>query len=103
MPLPRSDLYTGMLPADLILVCGVFSGISDVDISWTITHLPPLCAPGADSCSGQAPGAADLTPPSASGSSTRSSLSLVRVCHGQASAARRARISALIISVSASR
>jgi hypothetical protein len=39
--------YGGAVPADLVLVCGVFGNISDADIQATIGHLPGLCAPGA--------------------------------------------------------
>jgi hypothetical protein len=41
------DLYVGTLPADLVLVCGVFGNISDADIARTIAYMPQLCAPGA--------------------------------------------------------
>jgi hypothetical protein len=36
----------GALPADLVLVCGVFGNISDVDIRATVGMLPAICAPG---------------------------------------------------------
>lgn len=39
--------YDGAVPADIVLVCGVFGNISDNDIARTIDHLPMLCAPGA--------------------------------------------------------
>ena len=39
--------YEGAVPADLILVCGVYGNISDADIRTTIFHLPELAAPGA--------------------------------------------------------
>ena len=39
--------YAGAVPADVLLVCGVFGNISDDDIRATITHLPHLCAPDA--------------------------------------------------------
>jgi hypothetical protein len=42
-----SDSYAGAVPADLVLVCGVFGNISDDDMRRTITSLPELCAPGA--------------------------------------------------------
>jgi hypothetical protein len=35
------------LPADLILICGVFGNIPADDIRATIGHLPAFCAPGA--------------------------------------------------------
>jgi hypothetical protein len=42
-----TDAYAGAVPADLVLLCGVFGNISDADIANTIGHLPRLCAPGA--------------------------------------------------------
>jgi hypothetical protein len=39
--------YSDVLPADLVLVCGVFGNISETDIRATVTALPSLCAPGA--------------------------------------------------------
>jgi len=39
--------YAGAVPADVILVNGVFGNISDADILNTIETLPALCAPGA--------------------------------------------------------
>jgi hypothetical protein len=42
-----TDVYAGAVPADLVLVCGVFGNIRDDDIERTIHTLPSLCAPGA--------------------------------------------------------
>lgn len=42
-----TDAYHGAVPADLILLCGVFGNISKVDIANTIDHLPQLSAPQA--------------------------------------------------------
>ncbi|MGP4098841.1 SAM-dependent methyltransferase [Nonomuraea sp. KM90] len=39
--------YEGAVPADLVLVCGVFGNITDDDIRRTVATLPQLCAPGA--------------------------------------------------------
>jgi hypothetical protein len=39
--------YAGAVPADIVLVCGVFGNISDADMMHTIDELPTLCAPGA--------------------------------------------------------
>ena len=39
--------YAGAVPADLVLVCGVFGNISDADIEKTLRALPMFCAPGA--------------------------------------------------------
>ena len=38
--------YRGMVPANLVLLCGVFGNIGDEDIERTIAHCPQLCAPG---------------------------------------------------------
>jgi hypothetical protein len=42
-----TDAYAGALPADLILMCGVFGNITTDDIANTIGHIPQLCAPAA--------------------------------------------------------
>ena len=39
--------YAGHVPADLVLVCGVFGNVSASDISSTIEGLPGFCRPGA--------------------------------------------------------
>ena len=39
--------YEGMVPADVVLVCGVFGHVTDDDIRQTIHRLPELCAAGA--------------------------------------------------------
>lgn len=39
--------YAGAVPADLVLVCGVFGHATDDDIRRIVEHLPMLCAPGA--------------------------------------------------------
>ncbi|MBW8487600.1 SAM-dependent methyltransferase [Actinomadura parmotrematis] len=43
----RTAVYTGAIPADLVLACGVFGNIGDGDVRRTISILPQLCAPGA--------------------------------------------------------
>jgi hypothetical protein len=43
----RMSSYAGAVPADLVLVCGVFGNITDADMMHTIDLLPTLCAPGA--------------------------------------------------------
>jgi putative methyltransferase len=43
----RTDAYAGAVPADLVLICGVFGNITDTDIERTIALLPQLCATGA--------------------------------------------------------
>lgn len=42
-----TSAYAGAVPADLVLVCGVFGNISDADIQRTVRALPTLCAEGA--------------------------------------------------------
>ena len=42
-----TDAYVGAVPADLILICGVFGNIAAADIANTIDHLGQLCAPEA--------------------------------------------------------
>ena len=42
-----TDVYDGAVPADLVLVCGVFGNISDEDIHCTIDHLSELCTANA--------------------------------------------------------
>ena len=42
-----TDAYAGAVPADLILMCGVFGNITADDIANAIHHLPQLCAPAA--------------------------------------------------------
>jgi len=42
-----SNAYEGAIPANLVLVCGVFGNISSRDVARTIAYLPRLCAAGA--------------------------------------------------------
>jgi hypothetical protein len=39
--------WRGAVPADLVLVCGVFGNVSDADVRHTVSALPTVCAPGA--------------------------------------------------------
>jgi hypothetical protein len=39
--------YADALPADVLLLCGIFGNVSDADIERTATAAPALCAPGA--------------------------------------------------------
>ena len=41
-----TDHYRGMVPADLVLVCGVFGNITDADIERTIDTCSQLCRTG---------------------------------------------------------
>lgn len=40
--------YSGALPADVIVLCGVFGNISDADVRRLVGSLPAMCAAGAD-------------------------------------------------------
>jgi hypothetical protein len=42
-----TDAYAGAVPADVVLVCGVFGNISVADVANTIDQLRQLCAPAA--------------------------------------------------------
>lgn len=44
----RSDVYVGAVPADLVLLCGIFGNIADADVRRTIEAAPQLCAVGAE-------------------------------------------------------
>ena len=43
----ETAMYEGIVPADLVLLCGVLGNISDEDAATTIGSLPQLCKPGA--------------------------------------------------------
>lgn len=57
-----TSAYTGAVPADIVLVCGVFGNISDGDVHGTVQALPSLCAPGATVVWTRGTFAPDLTP-----------------------------------------
>jgi hypothetical protein len=57
-----SSLSAGAVPADLVLVCGVFGNISDDDIAATVGALPGFCRPGAHVLWTRHRLAPDLTP-----------------------------------------
>lgn len=54
--------YSGSVPADLVLLAGVFGNISDHDVHRTIKALPHLCAPAATVIWTRSRRAPDLTP-----------------------------------------
>ncbi|MEU7803303.1 class I SAM-dependent methyltransferase family protein [Micromonospora arborensis] len=54
--------YAGAVPADLVLMVGVFGNISDVDVERTIAALPQLCAEGATVIWTRGRRKSDLTP-----------------------------------------
>ena len=39
--------YADALPADVLLLCGIFGNVSEPDIQRTVQAAPALCAPGA--------------------------------------------------------
>jgi hypothetical protein len=39
--------YADALPADVLLLCGIFGNVSDSDIRRTVADVPALCRPGA--------------------------------------------------------
>jgi hypothetical protein len=41
-----TDSYAGMVPAQIVLACGVFGNITDTDIRRTIGFCASMCAPG---------------------------------------------------------
>jgi hypothetical protein len=43
-----TNAFAGAVPADLVLVCGVFGNITAAAVEATIRELPALCAPGAN-------------------------------------------------------
>jgi ubiquinone/menaquinone biosynthesis C-methylase UbiE len=40
-------VYRDAVPADVLLLCGIFGNVSDEDIRTTVANAPRLCAPGA--------------------------------------------------------
>ncbi len=42
-----TSAYAGAVPANIVLVCGVFGNITDDDVRRTVAQLPSLCAPDA--------------------------------------------------------
>lgn len=42
----QTGVYTGLVPANLVLACGVFGNITDEDVARTIRCCTGLCAPG---------------------------------------------------------
>jgi hypothetical protein len=39
-----TDAFSGAVPADLVLACGVFGNLSDEDVERTVRAMPELCA-----------------------------------------------------------
>ena len=57
-----TDAYAGAVPADLVLVCGVFGNIPEADVHRTIDTLPQFCARNATVIWTRHCGPPDLTP-----------------------------------------
>jgi hypothetical protein len=57
-----TDAFAGVVPADLVLVCGVFGNIPDDDVHRTIEALPQFCARNATVIWTRHRGPPDLTP-----------------------------------------
>lgn len=58
----QSNIYADAVPADLVLLCGIFGNISDANIQTTIEAAPQLCAKGAEVVWTRHRGDPDLTP-----------------------------------------
>ena len=57
-----TDAYAGAVPADLVLLCGVFGNIADDDVEATVRPSPMLCAPARRSIWTRHRRPPDLTP-----------------------------------------
>jgi hypothetical protein len=57
-----TDAYAGAVPADLVLVCGVFGNVPDDDVERTVAALPQFCARDATVIWTRHRHAPDLTP-----------------------------------------
>jgi len=56
------SLYEGVVPADVVLLCGVLGNISERDVRFTIASLPQLCRTGGTVIWTRSRRAPDLTP-----------------------------------------
>lgn len=57
-----TDQYVGMVPAELVLLCGIFGNITSSDIERTISASPQLCRTGATVIWTRHRGEPDLVP-----------------------------------------
>ena len=57
-----TDACTGAVPADLLLLCGIFGNVTDDDVRRTAHAVPTLCAPGATVVWPRSTHTPDLTP-----------------------------------------
>lgn len=58
----RTDAYLGAVPADVVLLCGIFGNVPDSDVENTVRLAPMLCARGATVLWTRHRRAPDLTP-----------------------------------------
>lgn len=58
----RTDSYAAAVPADLVMICGVFGNISDADVLGMVDVLPQLCSQDATVIWTRARREPDLTP-----------------------------------------
>jgi hypothetical protein len=58
----RTDNYLDAVPADLVLVCGIFGNISDDDIAATVRAMPAFLTPGGTVIWTRHRGVPDLVP-----------------------------------------
>jgi hypothetical protein len=58
----QSDVYEGAVPADLVLLCGIFGNVSDADVRTTVEAASQLCASGGEVIWTRHRGDPDLTP-----------------------------------------
>jgi Methyltransferase domain len=58
----QTRVYAGMIPASIVLACGVFGNITDEDVARTIRCCTGLCAPGGTVVWTRGRGEPDLVP-----------------------------------------
>ncbi len=58
----HSDAYAGAVPADVVLLCGIFGNVSDADVETIVRRAAELCAQGATVLWTRHRDAPDLTP-----------------------------------------
>ena len=57
-----ASVYRDVVPADIVLACGIFGNVSDADVQACVKSLSMLCAPGATVVWTRHRGEPDLTP-----------------------------------------